>query len=166
MALAIILRNSTRIQASPNIFKTAIAINSRKSFTQLTTGANKNLNILPRINLASYVKRNMSADHSKLWPIERAVSIALLGITPLVFISPNTALNDIFAIATVAHFHWGLEACVVDYVRPIVVGPVLPKVTLALLYFLSISTLGGLLYYNHHSAGIGNAVRDFWKIKK
>lgn len=59
----------------------------------------------------------------------------------------------------------GLEACVIDYVRPIIFGPAIPKITLGLLYVISAATLGGLLYYNHICIGIGRTGRRFWEIK-
>jgi hypothetical protein len=60
----------------------------------------------------------------------------------------------------------GLEACVVDYVRPIIVGNILPKLTLGLLYLISATTLGGLIYYNVNDIGIGKTIRKFWAIKE
>lgn len=53
-----------------------------------------------------------------------------------------------------------------DYIRPIIVGNAIPKISLGLVYLLSFATLGGLLYYNHHSLGIGATVRKIWEIKK
>ncbi|XP_056633028.1 succinate dehydrogenase [ubiquinone] cytochrome b small subunit, mitochondrial [Diorhabda carinulata] len=156
MALAIVLKNAARIQATPKILKV--------NFTQFVNGADKRSKLLLKVR--EFVpKRNMSADHSKLWPIERALSIALIGITPWAILSPSRGLDDVLAISTVIHFHWGLEATIVDYVRPILVGPVVPKAAMGLLYVLSISTLGGLLYYNHHNIGIGSTIQNFWAIK-
>lgn len=70
-----------------------------------------------------------------------------------------------FVLITFSSFR-GLEACVVDYVRPILFGNAVPKVTLGLLYLLSFATLGGLLYYNHHSIGIGQTFKKIWAIQK
>ncbi|RZC35172.1 succinate dehydrogenase [ubiquinone] cytochrome b small subunit, mitochondrial, partial [Asbolus verrucosus] len=77
--------------------------------------------------------RLMSADHSKLWPIEKGL---------------------------------GLEAVVVDYVRPIIFGNIIPKLSVGLLYLISAATLGGLIYFNVNDIGIGKAIRRFWAIKK
>lgn len=60
----------------------------------------------------------------------------------------------------------GLEACAVDYIRPILVGNAIAKVSVGLVYLLSFATLGGLFYYNHHSIGIGETVRKIWEVKK
>lgn len=60
----------------------------------------------------------------------------------------------------------GLEAVVVDYARPIVMGSVLPKILMGLLYLLSATTLGGLIYYNVSDIGIGRTIRKLWAIKE
>lgn len=51
-------------------------------------------------------KRCMSSDHSKLWPIEKVVTLGLLGLTPAAFMSPNFFFDDTLAILSVVHFHW------------------------------------------------------------
>ncbi|KAJ8958073.1 hypothetical protein NQ317_004496 [Molorchus minor] len=107
----------------------------------------------------------MSGDHSKLWPIEKAVSIALLGVVPATLLFSNLVLDNIFALLVVAHFHWGLEACAVDYIRPVIFGPVIPKLAIGLLYAISALTLGSLLYYNHTCIGIGCTFNTLWSIK-
>jgi succinate dehydrogenase (ubiquinone) membrane anchor subunit len=48
--------------------------------------------------------------------------------------------------------------------RPRVVGPVLAKLSLALVYGLSAFTLGGLFYFNYSDVGIVNAIKMFWKL--
>lgn len=48
----------------------------------------------------------MSGDHSKLWPIEKVVTIGLLGVTPAALLTPNLFLDDTLAILSVVHFHW------------------------------------------------------------
>lgn len=162
-----------------------LSVNARKSYSGLVAATRHNTEFgsIKSTNLA-LTKRFMSADHSKLWPVEKIVTLGLLGLTPAAIISPNFFLDDTLAILTVAHFHWynyiyflfvtllmsssfrGLEACVVDYVRPILFGNAVPKVTLGLLYLLSFATLGGLLYYNHTSIGIGQTVKKIWAIQK
>lgn len=116
------------------------------------------------INVAQQTKRNMSSDHSKMWTIEKLVSLLLLGVVPATFICPNPVLDNILAAIVVIHFHWGIEACIIDYVRPIIVGNVLPKIAIALLYVVSVTTLGALIYYNQTQIGIGETVRRFWAI--
>lgn len=63
------------------------------------------------------------------------------------------------------HAHWGLEAIVVDYVRPVLFGNVVPKLAHGLLVLFSAATLGGLLYFIYNDIGIGKAVRKLWAVK-
>jgi succinate dehydrogenase (ubiquinone) membrane anchor subunit len=58
----------------------------------------------------------------------------------------------------------GLEAVVVDYVRPIVFGSVIAKLALGALYVLSIVTLAGLLFFITNDVGIVLAIKQFWKL--
>ncbi|XP_066245457.1 succinate dehydrogenase [ubiquinone] cytochrome b small subunit, mitochondrial [Euwallacea similis] len=168
MALSLMLRNSPKLRGLPCTFnRLSLQVPKTRTFTHLTAKPNS-------VSLATKCKtqffkiveqrRNMSADHSKLWSIEKLVSILLLGVVPTMFIYPNKILDNIFSVAVVMHFHWGVEACVVDYVRPIVFGPVIPKLTLGLLYLVSASTLAALIYFNQHQIGIGATVRKFWCI--
>ncbi|KAJ8924299.1 hypothetical protein NQ315_007092 [Exocentrus adspersus] len=157
MALALFLRSSARLQALPNLSRCVQFAPSSTSrpFSHLVQQLNKNPISATKSKVNVIATRGMSADHSKLWPIEKAVSIALLGLVPASIITPNPILDNLLAVAVVAHFHWGLEACVIDYIRPIIFGPVIPKLALGLLYLVSAATLGGLLYYNHNCIGIG-----------
>ena len=68
-------------------------------------------------------------------------------------------------LSSLTFFCRGLEAVVIDYARPIVVGNVLAKLALFLLYIISATTLGGLIYYNVNEDGIGQTIRQFWAIK-
>jgi hypothetical protein len=58
----------------------------------------------------------------------------------------------------------GIEAVVVDYVRPITFGNVIPKIALGALYLLSIVTLAGLLFFITNDVGIVLAIKQFWKL--
>lgn len=59
----------------------------------------------------------------------------------------------------------GLEACVTDYVRPILFGNTIPKVAHIALIALSVLTLAGLLCFNMNDIGISRAIRRFWSIQ-
>lgn len=61
-------------------------------------------------------------------------------------------------------FFRGLEAVVLDYARPSVVGNILPKVAFGALYFLSAMTFVGLLALVYNGPGIGKTVKNFWSI--
>lgn len=58
----------------------------------------------------------------------------------------------------------GIEASVIDYLRPKVVGEPIAKLGMVLVYFLSAFTLGGLCYFNYTDVGIINAIKMFWKL--
>ncbi|CAH0400636.1 unnamed protein product [Chilo suppressalis] len=104
-------------------------------------------------------------DHSKLWVIERATSAALVPLIPLGLLMPNKIIDAVLAILITAHSFWGLEAIAVDYVRAAILGPVIPKIAIGLVYLLSIATLGGLFYLISHDVGLANSVRQLWAIK-
>lgn len=55
---------------------------------------------------------------------------------------------------------------VIDYVRPVIFGRVIPKISLALVYILSAATLGGLLYFNYNDVGITALIKKFWQVDK
>lgn len=93
------------------------------------------------------------------------MSAGLLFALPAAIAFPSQPLDYVVAISTVMHAHWGLEACVVDYARPIIVGNVVPKLAHFLLIAFSAATLGGLVYFIQNDVGIGNAVRQLWAIK-
>lgn len=103
--------------------------------------------------------------HVTLWSAERALSVALLGIIPVAFLSPNQVTDGLFALAIVMHQHWGLEAIVTDYVRPIIFGNTVPKLAHILLAIVSAATLGGLLYFNYNDVGISTAIKKLWAVK-
>lgn len=54
---------------------------------------------------------------------------------------------------------------VIDYVRPILFGPLIPKISLVVVYILSAATLGGLLYFNYSDVGVTKLFKNFWALK-
>ncbi|CAG2180385.1 unnamed protein product [Oppiella nova] len=105
-----------------------------------------------------------SHNHSKLWSLERYVSLGLLGVIPAALAVPNPALDYLLALSLVIHVHWGLEAIVVDYIRPSIFGSVVAKLMVAYVYMLSIAALAGLFYFNYTDVGLGVAIRMAAKI--
>lgn len=103
--------------------------------------------------------------HAKLWTVERALSAGLLLALPAAIAFPSQPLDAIVAVSMVMHAHWGLEAIVVDYVRPILFGSVVPKLAHGLLVLFSAATLGGLFYFIYNDIGIGRAIRKLWAVK-
>lgn len=60
----------------------------------------------------------------------------------------------------------GLEAVVLDYVRPIIVGTVIPKVAFIMLNILSAATLAGLLVLIFNGPGLTKTIKNGWGIGK
>lgn len=89
----------------------------------------------------------------------------MLGLAPAALVFPSQSLDTLLAISVVMHGHWGLEACVTDYVRPVIFGETIPKISHGLLLLVSATTLGGLLYFIYTDIGIANAIRKLWAIK-
>lgn len=103
--------------------------------------------------------------HVTLWNAERALSVGLLGVIPVGLMFPSQAGDALIAISVVMHQHWGLEAIVTDYVRPILFGTMVPKLAHGLLLLVSAATLGGLFYFIHNDIGIANTIRKIWSTK-
>ncbi|RWS15846.1 succinate dehydrogenase [ubiquinone] cytochrome b small subunit: mitochondrial-like protein [Dinothrombium tinctorium] len=118
------------------------------------------------IPVSTILSKYTSSDHShsKLWTAERVLSAALIAVMPASFFVPLPAMDYLFALSVIVHIHWGMEAIVVDYIRPSVFGNVIPKVSLAALYLLSILALGGLFYFNYSDVGVTQAIRMMSKI--
>ena len=68
------------------------------------------------------------------------------------------------AISLVVHVHWGVEAIVTDYIRPSIFGSVIPKVSIALVYVLSILAAGGLFLFNWTDVGLTQAMKMIARI--
>lgn len=60
----------------------------------------------------------------------------------------------------------GFEAIITDYARPIVVGPVLPKILHFSLIILSAVTLCGLFVLINNGPGVSRVIKDAWAIGK
>lgn len=71
---------------------------------------------------------------------------------------------DLYIDISFLSFYRGVEAIVVDYVRPNVVGAVLSRAAVAGVYALSVLTIGGLFYFNYTDVGLSQAIRMLWKL--
>uniref|UniRef100_A0A2A4JSV9 Succinate dehydrogenase [ubiquinone] cytochrome b small subunit n=1 Tax=Heliothis virescens TaxID=7102 RepID=A0A2A4JSV9_HELVI len=177
MALSTLLRTPAMRSAlfSQQIKKLATQSNMKRpvvSMLPATTMALKEINSTPIINSVRSFRTSpvrMSDekphDHSKLWVIEKAVAALMIPLLPMGLLLPNRILDSVIAILICAHSFWGLEAIAIDYVRASVVGPILPKIALGLVYLISIATLGGLFYIISHDVGIANMIKQIWAIK-
>lgn len=111
-----------------------------------------------------YHEKPPAHSHDKLWKAERYLSLALLGVLPAAWMIPHPFMDYAVATSLVVHVHWGVEAIVTDYVRPSIFGPVIPKISIGLVYVLSVLAAGGLFIFNWTDVGITQALRMLWKI--
>lgn len=174
MALHFVLRASCRNSAP--VFVSILNGGQVPAVSRSLTSASKSL-LLPkpapslsvaalRQFSASPIRRSAATgNHVTLWNAERALSVGLLGILPVGLMFPSQAGDALIAVSIVMHQHWGLEAIVTDYVRPIVFGAAVPKIAHGLLLLVSAATLGGLFYFIHNDIGIANTVRKIWATK-
>lgn len=109
---------------------------------------------------------SVQGDHVRLWLIERIVSASFLSLIPAALLFESKFIDVLLAAAVVMHTHWGLEAIVIDYARPIVVGPLVPKVAFLLLNLLSAATLAGLLVLIYNGPGLTKVIKNGWEIGK
>lgn len=142
----------------------------RSGFSYLSTIKNAHLNVHQYTRLMTtasnyhYHEKPAKHAHDKLWKAERYLSLGLLGVLPAAAVIPHPVMDYAVALSLIVHIHWGIEAIVVDYVRPSIVGPVVPKISVALVYILSSLALGGLFMFNYTDVGITQAVRMLAKI--
>jgi len=110
------------------------------------------------------INNHGSGDHVKMWSAERLVSVAQIPglIVPFLWTTPAT--DALFCTVAVLHSHWGLEAIVVDYIRPSLFGgsTLIPNMAQSAVWILSLATLAGLYYFNYTDVGIVNAMKMFW----
>ncbi|XP_053201291.1 succinate dehydrogenase [ubiquinone] cytochrome b small subunit, mitochondrial-like [Panonychus citri] len=105
-----------------------------------------------------------SENHTPVWNAERLLSAGLIGVMPLSFMLQSPIMDYPLALSMVLHIHWGVEAVVVDYIRPRVFGNIIPKLALYSVYALSIATLAGLFYFNYTDIGVVQGVKMAMKM--
>jgi len=122
--------------------------------------------LTPQLSFATSVSRPSSGDHVKMWTAERAVSIAQVPAVILPFLYTTPLTDALFCTLAVLHSHWGVEAIVVDYIRPSLFGgsTFIPNLCVGLVWILSAVTLGALYYFNYTDVGIVNAIKMLWKL--
>ncbi|KAM7359761.1 succinate dehydrogenase [ubiquinone] cytochrome b small subunit, mitochondrial-like [Cochliomyia hominivorax] len=175
MALNMLLRNATKFNSAAGLLKSARLTPLKTYATVVAAQRNAVVKPLSLVKNAAPVSRNIAlsaprlsaegGNHTALWTIERGVSVALLAVIPAAFLLPSQTMDALLAVSLVLHTHWGIEAMVTDYVRPAVVGNVLPKVAHASLLLISMATLGGLFYMIYNDIGIAKSVKQLWAVK-
>lgn len=136
----------------------SLVLNDIKTMFQKCVGTRQ-------ITMTSVNRASANSNHSTLWTIERGVSAALLAIIPVAIAFPSKPLDILMAVTVVMHAHWGLEACAIDYMRPVLFGPLLPKLAPAAVTLFSAVFLGTLLYFIQTDIGISQTIRKLWAIK-
>eukprot|EP00090_Calanus_glacialis_P034020 TRINITY_DN5672_c0_g1_i1.p1 TRINITY_DN5672_c0_g1~~TRINITY_DN5672_c0_g1_i1.p1 ORF type:complete len:148 (-),score=38.14 TRINITY_DN5672_c0_g1_i1:149-592(-) len=121
---------------------------------------------LPQLSFATSTAKQSSGDHVRMWTAERAVSIAQIPAILIPFLHTTPATDALFCTLAVLHSHWGIEAIVVDYIRPSLFNgsTVIPNFCVALVWALSAFTLGALYYFAYTDVGIINAIKMLWKL--
>ncbi|XP_043278687.1 succinate dehydrogenase [ubiquinone] cytochrome b small subunit, mitochondrial isoform X2 [Venturia canescens] len=148
--------------ASP--FSTSLQHPLRASSGALSHYSRKVLSELPTSSLLQCRASSTHGDHVRLWQIERIVSAAFIVLLPACIMLENSVVDALFATLVVMHAHWGLEAVVLDYIRPSIFGSILPKVAFGTLYLVSALTFVGLLALIYNGPGIGKTVKNLWSI--
>ncbi|XP_028320426.1 succinate dehydrogenase [ubiquinone] cytochrome b small subunit B, mitochondrial isoform X1 [Gouania willdenowi] len=92
------------------------------------------------------------------WTAERVLSVLLLAMGPVAYLSPGPLIDYSLAAALTLHGHWGLGQVLTDYVH----GETKEKMASAGLFLLSTVTFAGLCYFNYSDVGICRAVALLW----
>jgi len=121
---------------------------------------------VPAVSFATSPQQRSSGDHVRLWTAERFVSAAQIPAIIIPFVHTTPLTDAIFCTLAILHSHWGVEAIVVDYIRPVLFGgnTTIPNICVALVWALSAFTLGGLYYFAYTDVGIVNAIKMLWKL--
>jgi len=120
---------------------------------------------MPAVTFATSPQRS-SGDHVKLWTAEKVVSAAQVPAILIPFMHTTPITDAMFCTLAILHSHWGIEAIVVDYIRPALFGgsTTIPNICVALVWALSAFTLGALYYFAYTDVGIVNAIKMLWKL--
>ncbi|XP_060650240.1 succinate dehydrogenase [ubiquinone] cytochrome b small subunit, mitochondrial [Drosophila nasuta] len=177
MLSTLVLRGAARSNAA-NMIKSTARLTPLKAYSTIVANVQRQALTKPLaltqkvapiavrgIAVSAPKMASAGSNHTSLWTIERVVSAGLLAVIPAAFLAPSQVLDALLAISVVIHTHWGVEAMVVDYMRPAVVGNILPKVAHIALIIISVATLGGLFYFIKNDVGLANGIKRFWAIK-
>lgn len=137
---------------------------SRQILSQQTVKLPKNSLVPSQYLATSAVVKSGSGDHAKMWTAEKVVSLIQIPALVVPFMWTTPVTDALFCTLAVLHSHWGVEAIVVDYIRPSLFGgkTLIPNICQGLVWFLSGLTLGGLYYFNYTDVGIINAIKMLW----
>ncbi|XP_074112216.1 succinate dehydrogenase, subunit D isoform X1 [Cotesia typhae] len=153
-----------------NVAPAAVRVYSSTSFTKNVARLSlQSINQLKKFPgtvsaFASQIRSSSTHDHVRMWQLERIASAAFIVLFPACFILQNAFVDVLFSTLLVIHTHWGLEALIVDYARPAIVGPVLPKILMGTLYAISVATLAGLGALIYNGPGVSGSIKKIWEM--
>jgi len=121
---------------------------------------------LPALTFSTSAQNRSSGDHVRMWTAERLVSLAQVPAILVPFALTTPLTDALFCTLAVLHSHWGIEAIVVDYIRPSLFNgsTVIPNIAVGLVWALSAFTLGALYYFAYTDVGIVNSIKMLWKL--
>ncbi|XP_017836016.1 succinate dehydrogenase [ubiquinone] cytochrome b small subunit, mitochondrial-like isoform X2 [Drosophila busckii] len=105
------------------------------------------------------------SNHVGLWTVERILVTSMLAILPCAFIYPSRLMDLLLALSAIMHSHWGMEVIIVDYLRPNVVGHVLPKLAHVLLVMVSVGAFIGMFELIKKDDGLAKGLMKIWDVK-
>jgi len=122
--------------------------------------------LLPATSFSTTLAKKSSGDHVRMWTAERVVSLSQIPICVVPFLYTTPLTDALFCTLAILHSHWGIEAIVVDYIRPSLFNgsTVIPNIAVSLVWALSAFTLGALYYFNYTDVGIVNAIKMLWRL--
>jgi len=122
--------------------------------------------VLPATSFSTTLVKKSSGDHVRMWTAERIVSLAQIPICIVPFMHTTPFTDAMFCTLAILHSHWGIEAIVVDYIRPALFNgsTVIPNIAVGLVWALSAFTLGALYYFNYTDVGVINAIKMLWRL--
>lgn len=117
-------------------------------------------------NAGTRLPSHKNKDHANVWLWERFVAVGLLGVIPLVADpSMDRAIEFVAVILLTVHLHWGLEAICVDYLRPSVVGNLIPRCIPVIVLVPLVFILYGFVESIQGGRGITHVLKQFWYLK-
>lgn len=159
-------RNSSILLRNTNNFKTIPVFQT--SFKQITTINRHPLTVLrPRISRVPLIqiRRGTSkGDHSTIWISEKLISLAFVGVFPVVLIWPNPFTDYVLAASLAFHHYVGIEAVLTDYARPSVIGKTLSAICKYSNVAMTFVVLYGLIMFTRNDMLYGNAVKLLWSL--
>lgn len=92
------------------------------------------------------------------WKVERAVSVALVGIMPAALFIQGGLMDHALTTFVYLHGFWGIDGVIKDYLVKFI--PWIQKVW----YLIAIFGFAGLINFNFNDIGVCKAIQMFWAL--